>query len=212
MLTQGVHCARKKAASSVVIGACLSVLISGCPAWADKAGCEYKDIDVARFGQKPFQNPPEIVSRNGVLKTNLTVQYTNPDTTSLGGCPVHLRTYNGQLVGPTLRAKPEDVLNIEIDNRLPIESPDQIQAQFEQESHNAHLGMFPAEFNTTNLHTHGLHVSPAGNSDNVLLNIPAQTKFPFEIRTPATRPEPSGIMPTRMVRPLSRSEVAWLAL
>ena len=26
----------------------------------------------------------------------------------------------------------------------------------------------PHGFNTTNLHTHGLHVSPVGNSDNVL--------------------------------------------
>jgi FtsP/CotA-like multicopper oxidase with cupredoxin domain len=163
-------------------------LINVCPAWADKSGCEYKEIDVARFGQRPFQNPPEIVSRNGLLKANLIVQYTNPDTTSIAGCPVHLRTYNGQLVGPTLRARPGDVLDIDLDNRLPIESPDQIRAQFEQESHNAHLGMFPAEFNTTNLHTHGLHVSPAGNSDNVLLNIPAQTKFPYEIRTPGNHP------------------------
>jgi hypothetical protein len=40
------------------------------------SGCEYKDIDVTRFGQKPLQNPPEIVSRNGVLKPSLIVQYT----------------------------------------------------------------------------------------------------------------------------------------
>jgi FtsP/CotA-like multicopper oxidase with cupredoxin domain len=116
------------AALNAVVGVCLPALINVCPAWADKSGCEYKEIDVALFGQKPFQNPPEIVSRNGLLKANLIMQYTN----SIAGCPVHLRTYNGQLVGSTLRARPGDVLDIDLDNRLPIESPDQIQAQFEQ--------------------------------------------------------------------------------
>jgi hypothetical protein len=62
---------------------------------ADKAGCEYKDIDVARYGEKPFHNPPEIVSHNGVLKAELIARYTDPNTTGIGGCGVKLRTYNG---------------------------------------------------------------------------------------------------------------------
>jgi FtsP/CotA-like multicopper oxidase with cupredoxin domain len=50
-------------------------------------------------------------------------------------------------------------------------------------------GISPAEcFNTTNLHTHGLHVSPSGNSDNVLLSIAPQTQFPYEINIPADHP------------------------
>jgi FtsP/CotA-like multicopper oxidase with cupredoxin domain len=172
----------------MLVGASLSTLFYADPASADTPGCEYKDIDVARYGEKPLQNPPDIVSRNGVLTTDLVAQYTDPNTLSIGGCPLHLRTYGGKLVGPTLRAKPGDVLDIRLDNQLPIQSPDQIQAQFEQESHNAHLGMFPAEFNTTNLHTHGLHVSPSGNSDNVLLRIPSQTTFPYEIKVPGNHP------------------------
>ena len=35
---------------------------------------------------------------------------------------------------------------------------------------------------------HGLHVSPAGNSDNVLLNIGPQTEFPYEINIPSDHP------------------------
>jgi FtsP/CotA-like multicopper oxidase with cupredoxin domain len=157
-------------------------------AWADTPGCEYKTIDVLAYGERPLQNPPQVASRNGVLSATLAVEYTDPAKVKIAGCPVHLRTYGGALVGPTLRAKPGDVLDIELDNRLPIETPDQIQAQFQQESKNAHLGMFPASFNTTNLHTHGLHVSPSGNSDNVLLNIPPQTNFPLEIRVPGNHP------------------------
>lgn len=155
---------------------------------ADRAGCEYKDIDVARYGEKPFRNPPEVTSANGVLKTPLDVQYTDPDTVSIGGCGVKLRTYGGRLAGPTLRAKPGDVLNILLSNRLPVETPDQVNQQFEQERSNAHLSVVPASFNTTNLHTHGLHVSPVGNSDNVLLAILPQTQLPFEIKVPANHP------------------------
>ena len=33
--------------------------IAAAPARADKAGCEYKDIDVSQYGEKPFENPPE---------------------------------------------------------------------------------------------------------------------------------------------------------
>src|SRR5262249_35020417 len=34
----------------------------------------------------------------------------------------------------------------------------------------------------------GLHVSPVGNSDNVLLAIAPQSKFPFEIKVPSNHP------------------------
>jgi FtsP/CotA-like multicopper oxidase with cupredoxin domain len=167
---------------------CTVAASSNAPALADKVGCEYKDIDVARYGQQPLRNPPEIVSHAGILKIDLHAKYTDPATTSIAACPVRLRSYNGQLVGPTFRARSGDVLDIQLYNDLPVQTPDQIQAQFEQESHNAHLGMFPAEFNTTNLHTHGLHVSPSGNSDNVFLMIPPQTSFPYEIKIPANHP------------------------
>jgi FtsP/CotA-like multicopper oxidase with cupredoxin domain len=155
------------------------------PASASHPGCEYKDIDVSQYGELPFQNPPEVVSHYGVLDTTLVTSYTDPNTIKIGGCGVKLRTYNGALVGPTLRAKPGDVLKILLDNQLPVETPNEVAAQFEQERSNAHLSVVPASFNTTNLHTHGLHVSPVGNSDNVLLGILPATKFPFEIKVPA---------------------------
>lgn len=150
--------------------------------------CAYKQIDPAKYGNKPFQNPPEVTSKGGSLNTNLVVRYTDPNTTTIGGCGVTLRSYNGELVGPTLRVKPGDVLNVLLDNQLPLETPNEVQAQFDQEAQSAHLAMQPYSFNTTNLHTHGLHVSPVGNSDNVLLAIPPQSKFSYEIKVPATHP------------------------
>ncbi|MFL6214782.1 MAG: multicopper oxidase family protein [Blastocatellia bacterium] len=148
--------------------------------------CAYKDIDPKLYGMQPFQNPPEIVSSKGSLNTTMVVQYT--ENTKLGGCPVTLRTYNGKLVGPTLRVKPGDVMNILLDNQLPKETPNEVQKQYEQENQNAVLSMTPFSFNTTNLHYHGLHVSPTGNSDNVLLAIPPRNKFQYEVKLPANHP------------------------
>jgi FtsP/CotA-like multicopper oxidase with cupredoxin domain len=151
-------------------------------------GCEYKEIDPQKYGEQPFQNPPAISSAGGILTTTLAVQYTDSSTTSLGGCPLTLRTYNGQLVGPALRAKAGDVMDVLLSNQLPIETLDEIERQFQQENSNAYISTRPASFNTTNLHTHGLHVSPVGNSDNVLLELGPQTTFPFEIKLPKNHP------------------------
>ena len=159
----------------------------------DSGPCAYDKIDVNKWGHKPFQNPPEISSVDGILKTTLEVKYTDPQTTSIAGCKVTLRSYNGQLVGPTLRAKPGDVLAIRLANHLPKESPDTIEEQYLNEAQSAHLGTRPNGFNVTNLHTHGLHVSPAGNSDNVLLAIQPGDTFPYEIKLPLVpAPHPAG--------------------
>jgi FtsP/CotA-like multicopper oxidase with cupredoxin domain len=168
------------------VGASLLCVVYSHSAWSDKAGCEYKPIEEVHGTD--LKNPPEINSQDGVLDTRLVVKFTDPKHTSIAGCAVHLRTYNGELVGPTLRAKPGDTLRIVLDNQLIAERPEQIQTQIERESSRARLGAFSGEFNVTNLHTHGLHVSPSGNSDNVLLNIAPKTAFPYEIKIPSSHP------------------------
>jgi FtsP/CotA-like multicopper oxidase with cupredoxin domain len=150
--------------------------------------CRFDPIDVTKYGYQPLRNPPEERSINHLLQTTLAVTYTDPSKVSIGGCGVKLRSYNGQLVGPTLRIRPGDVMDILLDNRLPVESADEVASQIGQEASNAFIETRPHPFNTTNLHTHGLHVSPAANSDNVLLAIGAQTKFPYEIRVPGNHP------------------------
>ncbi|HET9229278.1 MAG TPA: multicopper oxidase domain-containing protein, partial [Thermoanaerobaculia bacterium] len=150
--------------------------------------CPFQEIDIDKYGRQPFQNPPDESARGGHLKTTVTVRLTDPKRTTLGGCPVSLRTYNGQLVGPTLRLKPGETLNFNLRNDLPLESPQEVADQVAQQAAQAHLATRPHSYNTTNLHTHGWHVSPVGNSDNVLLAIPPQTSFPYEIRVPADHP------------------------
>jgi FtsP/CotA-like multicopper oxidase with cupredoxin domain len=72
-----------------------------------------------------------------------------------------LMAYNGRYIPPTLRVHPGDTIRLRLTNAL-------------------------AE--PTNLHTHGLSVSPRGNSDNVLLNVAPGQIQDYEIRLPPDHP------------------------
>jgi hypothetical protein len=98
--------------------------------------------------------------------------------------PVELRSYGGCVTGPTIEVDPGTVLRVDLNNKLSADDPTCLP------NPPAYLHLYPGVgcFNTANLHTHGLHVSPAGNSDNVLLNIAPQTTFPYEINIPYDHP------------------------
>jgi len=111
----------------------------------------------------------------------------NPDPNDpyRGNDPVELRSYGGCHSGPTIEVLPGNTLHIDLINDLSPNDP-----SCQQPPLPAGLGLPPGVgcFNTINLHTHGLHVSPAGNSDNVLLSITPQTEFPYEYEIPSDHP------------------------
>jgi len=74
--------------------------------------------------------------------------------------------YNGRSSGPLLVADPGDTLKIKVVNKLKesVEYP---------------------YYSQTNLHTHGLHVSPLGNGDNVMIAIDSGETWETEIKIPA---------------------------
>lgn len=80
----------------------------------------------------------------------------------------------GDFVGPTIRVAPGQRLAITLDNHLPACS------EAQRKDHMC--------FNDTNLHTHGLWVSPSGHSDNVLVSVHPGEKFRYEYAIPAEHP------------------------
>ncbi len=116
-----------------------------------------------------FSEPDVISAVDNAVTTELRVQYAD---NKIAECPVHLRSYNGKLVGPTLKARPGDRLLINLVNDLP------------QDTEMHHEMNTIGALNHTNLHTHGLHTSPVGNSDNVLLDINPGETFKYEIYIP----------------------------
>src|SRR5437868_4498835 len=80
----------------------------------------------------------------------------------------------GDFVGPTIRVAPGQQLNIAIDNKLePCSEKERTENLC---------------FNDTNLHTHGLWVSPSGHSDNVLVSIAPGSIFQYQYNIPADHP------------------------
>src|SRR5438093_309698 len=111
---------------------------------------------------QPFVEPPVLQSdpTTHVLTATL-VESVGP--AQVGDTLVtNAFTYNGSYVGPTLKVNPGDLLDITIVNQLG---------------------------EPTNLHTHGLHVSPIGNSDNVLLDIEPGESNHYRIQLPADHPQ-----------------------
>ncbi|MGH4023972.1 MAG: multicopper oxidase family protein, partial [Pseudonocardiaceae bacterium] len=91
----------------------------------------------------------------------LAVQLTAAAGVRLAGRDTLAWGFNGISPGPTLRVRPGDLLRIRLVNQL-----DQ----------------------ATNLHTHGMHVSPQGHGDNPFVRVEPGMSFDYEIRVPADHP------------------------
>lgn len=105
----------------------------------------------------------------------------NPATGKLD--KVYLRAYNGQFIAPLVIMKPGQTVRFNLFNQLPVQ-PETDCAQTGGINTPAPNGCF----NTTNLHSHGLWISPAGNSDNVLIAIQPTVNFEYEYNVPADHP------------------------
>ena len=103
---------------------------------------------------RPYSPPPVIRSVNGVLATTFTVR---PKTFDVAGKRVRGLTYQGGFMGPTLRVRPGDTVRIHLRNELG---------------------------EPTNLHSHGMYVSPIGISDNVLRTMKAHSNNDFVLKLP----------------------------
>lgn len=123
---------------------------------------------------------------------------------------VHLRGYTGStdrqtvigatFVAPQIDVMPGDTVRILLKNNLPVDSSCQTHqtenGKMSSMPTHSHTGMAqpaandsrsssklfdpPHCFNGTNLHAHGAWISPAGNSDNVLLSVNPGNSFEYQ--------------------------------
>jgi suppressor of ftsI len=105
-----------------------------------------------------FPEPPTRYSRNGVLDVPLTASLGK---VMINGHRVSALNYDGSVPGPTLVICAGDHLTVHFKNDLT---------------------------EATNLHTHGFHVSPEGNHDNVFLKIDPHKSFTYEYDIPQDMP------------------------
>jgi FtsP/CotA-like multicopper oxidase with cupredoxin domain len=136
---------------------------------------------MAPMAAGPAPGAPATPGGEAVL--NLNIEYTdatifNPAT----GQPdkVKLRSYRDvreteppkvPFVAPTVEIYPGETVRITLTNKLPAEP------NCAPPGHNIND---PNCFNRTNLHSHGLWISPSGNSDNVMLSLNPGVSFQYE--------------------------------
>lgn len=97
----------------------------------------------------------------GVVEVNLEAK---PAPVNVNGVTANLWTYNGAYPAPTIKVKKGDLLRVNYTNSLT----------------DTGTNMHGHRRDGTNLHTHGLHVSPSGNSDNAMLYFLSGDRFTYE--------------------------------
>ncbi|MCA9860295.1 MAG: multicopper oxidase domain-containing protein, partial [Thermomicrobiales bacterium] len=103
---------------------------------------------------QPLAEPQRHISTGGVLETTMTMAMS---PTMFAGQPVMSRVPNGSFPGPTIVLNPGDTWKNKVINDLD---------------------------DCTNVHTHGFHVSPKDNSDNIFLHIGPGETFDYEYKIP----------------------------
>jgi len=103
-------------------------------------------------------------SEHDLVYGNKTLHATiiaSKQETLLGNQSIPTMVYNGSLVGPTLEVNPGDTLKLNLVNKL--DEP-------------------------TNLHFHGLHVSPLEDSDNIFRHVAPGENATYTIQIPSDHP------------------------
>jgi suppressor of ftsI len=113
---------------------------------------------------EPLVQPTEIRSKNGVLTATLAAATRR---VRVGDLAFPGLVYNGSYLPPLLRARLGDTLRIALKNDLADQA--------------------------TNLHYHGMSVSPQGNGDNVFVHVHPGQKFEYEVPIPANGRQGPGL-------------------
>ncbi|MDW8471039.1 multicopper oxidase family protein [Streptomyces scabiei] len=102
--------------------------------------------------------PPDL---NAATSGDVTVQLTAAKKeVMISGKKVLAETYNGSLVGPTIHAVPGQRVTLKLKNKLDT---------------------------ATNLHYHGMHLSPKGSADNIMLSAKPGQTLTYHLDIPANQ-------------------------
>ncbi|MGE4335705.1 MAG: multicopper oxidase family protein [Pigmentiphaga sp.] len=125
---------------SYTVGAGLAL-----PGWLAACGGNDNGDEPSPPVAETFVEPDRLLSQHGLLDMQMRFAYAH---NTLDGQPVHLRSIEGGLTGPTLEIHTGDMLRVLVRNDLPP-NPASTEPNW--------TFRYP---NSTNFHTHGLHVDP----------------------------------------------------
>jgi FtsP/CotA-like multicopper oxidase with cupredoxin domain len=186
------------------IGALAVLVVLACPsatAWAQTA--ERRTDPAIR---PEFREPVTLASKDGVLEVRLTARQGQAtlDTVAtpvqnfllfdyevIRGTASDGRSSGGNLYpAPTLQVFPGERLIVHLGNDLAgLTIRDYFSPQYTPKGQS--VPMYPEQMTSSplNLHTHGLHISPKGNADNVLLHVPPGMSNTYTYDIPRNMPQ-----------------------
>ncbi len=106
----------------------------------------------------PLHQPAVYTSHHGVLNVTLVASQRR---VVIGGQPVLAKVYDDAFTAPTLVVNPGDLVRVLLVNHL--DQP-------------------------TNLHFHGLEISPSGHADNIFVSVNPGRSFQYSFRLPRSAP------------------------
>jgi FtsP/CotA-like multicopper oxidase with cupredoxin domain len=179
----------------------VALACSGAPAWAQTA--ERRADPAIR---PEFREPVTLASKEGVLEVRLTARQGQAtlDTVAtpvqnfllfdyevIRGTASDGQTSGGNLYpAPTLQVFPGERLIVHFGNDLAgLTIRDYFSPQYTPKGQS--VPIYPEQMTSSplNLHTHGLHISPKGNADNVLLHIPPGMSNTYTYDIPRDMPQ-----------------------
>jgi suppressor of ftsI len=119
--------------------------------------------DRARTERPELVEPPSVTSQHGVLNLDLIA---GPGTIQLAGKTYPGQFYNEAYLPPLLRVRSGDTLNVRLINHLK---------------------------QMTNLHLHGMNISPQGNGDNVFLHVQPGSSYKYKFTIPVSIEQHPGL-------------------
>ena len=158
----------------VAAWACLiAAIVFGSPVRAELADVE------PEAAVPDLPNPPEIRSRNGVLDA---VFVAEPGKVTVATDRITSNVYNDLYIPPTLRVRRGDTMLLRLVNKI---GPADVEIDEKQ---------------PTNIHFHGMDVSPQRPGDNVFVNISPGKSFQYRVDIPKDHPAGPALVPFASAR------------
>jgi FtsP/CotA-like multicopper oxidase with cupredoxin domain len=180
-----------KSILALLVAVAMAAMLTSCTSQPKEAAVAPPGVNAGPDGKPaPFREQVRLSSKDGVLEVRLSAHQGTVNLDTVKEPVTNFLVFGYDLIkgtasdgstkgdnlypGPTLRVDPGEKLIVHYDNDLQgltikdFYDPAMTPKGGEVPIYPPTLAEAPL-----NLHTHGLHVSPSGNADNVLLSIPA---------------------------------------
>ncbi|MBJ8344638.1 multicopper oxidase domain-containing protein [Antrihabitans sp. YC2-6] len=200
---------RDKGRTRIALGAVAALVLAmvSCSTDESESGAPNERGVFAGPDGKPAQyhEPVKLTSADGVLEVRLSAHQGQVDLDTVTQPVDDFLVFSYELIegtssdgatsadnvypAPTLHVDPGERLIVHLDNDLQnLTVGDFMNPAYVPVGGEVPLTPKPLEAAPLNLHVHGLHVSPTGNSDNVLLSIPAGMGNVYDFAVPDDMP------------------------